>query len=729
MEMPSLFNGYSGIKAHASALSSVADNLANQSTTGFKTTRAEFRDIMASQLYNGTSAVQQVGNGALVSPFNIMTQGSFVGTDQPLDLAINGNGFFAVKPEMGTDFYYTRDGAFHIDSMGYLVNELGYRVQGSLGAGGAAGLGDLMFNFNTAVASPTTEVQWTMNLNASETKVNDQATDVDPSDPSTYNWEYGTTVYDAEGNSHNLVTYFQRLDSYTGDAPADSAHVWKASVFEDVNGVYAPNPLYPTNSYFMHFNTDGHLVGTSMAYGATGDSFRAEAGVTSGTAAISDRLGENLDFTGASDVAYSTRAGVSFAGGTAGTETVTIGGVTFTLGVNATAQDAANDLAQQINNSAGVAAYAVASGGAVTLYADTGAAAMDMAVSGTGLTMDDSTTLNELVADLNNGLAATGAIDLGGLGAGDTVSVGTATFTQGVDFTDAASLAAAINAAGLGVTASDNGGTGVYLAADTAGDAGNAIALAGSGGVLVSGASLAGGVDDSATSLVEASVNQYGGSSYLRLGRSDTGAAATLATGATNTLGEGLGLDFNTYTQLTTADVGTTSAETEGLAEMSFNFGTVTQDIAFNFNPEASNGTTQSAGNNEVVYMQQDGTNLGALESVSVDDQGNVIGQYANGDQQVVASISLVGFKNPAGLQRKGDNLWMATEAAGTPVIGLPGGAEGLGTIKSGNLEQANVDLSREFVAMINYQRAYQANTKSVSASDEMLKEAINLKR
>jgi len=727
MQMPSLFNGISGIKAHATALSSVADNLANQSTTGFKVTRPEFRDIMANQFYNGTKSVQQIGNGALVSPFNIMTQGSLLGTDQPLDLAINGNGFFAVKPELGTTFYYTRDGSFSIDSMGFMVNDLGYRVQGAMG-GGSASLGDLQFDFNSAVARPTSEVQWALNLNASDNKLHAQAQDVDPGDPSTFNWQYGVRAYDAQGDSHDLVTYFQRLESYVGDAPAGSAHVWKASVFENVGGVYTPNPLYPTNSYFLHFDTNGHLMGTSLAYGATGDSFRSDAGVTSGSAPVSNRLGETLGFSGASDVAYATRAGLTFAGGTTGVETVTIGGVAFSLGVNATAQDAANDLAEQINHSA-VAAYAVASGGGVTIYADPGAAAMDLAVSGSGLTLDGSTSLNELVADLTSGLAASGAIDLTGLLAGGTVGVAGTIFTEGIDFTDAVSLAAAINGAGLGVTASENNGNGVYLTADAVGAAGNAIGLAASGGVVGSGASLAGGVDDSAASLVDATVHSQGGRSYLRLARSDTGAAATLTTGAANTLGEGLGLDFNAYTELTAAGEGTTSAESEGQAQLSFNFGAASQDIVFNFMPEASNGTTQSAGVNEVVYMQQDGTNLGALESVSVDKLGNVIGQYANGDQQVIASLTLVGFKNAAGLQRKGDNLWAATEAAGEPVLGLAGGVEGLGTIESGALEQANVDLSREFVAMINYQRAYQANTKSVAASDEMLKEAINLKR
>jgi flagellar hook protein FlgE len=91
--------------------------------------------------------------------------------------------------------------------------------------------------------------------------------------------------------------------------------------------------------------------------------------------------------------------------------------------------------------------------------------------------------------------------------------------------------------------------------------------------------------------------------------------------------------------------------------------------------------------------------------------------------------VGLTDFVSPGELKRVGDTLWQATEAAGPAVVGLPGGVEGMGLIEGSSLESANVDLANEFVSMINYQRAYQANTKSITTSDEMLKEAINLKR
>ncbi len=728
MQITSLYNGMSGLKSYTTAITSVSDNLANQSTTGFKASRALFGDIMARQFATGVDNAEQVGNGVYVNTNNVMTQGSIVDTDSSLDLAINGNGFFVVRPQTDNGFYYTRDGSFGVDAEGYLVNQLGYRVQGSMGAGGAAGTGDLQFDFTTTYAQATSLFELTLNLNASDTKYHDQDEAAVPSDNTSYNYAYGLTAYDANGGQHQLVTYYQRLDSYSGDAPTGSAHVWKATVYELENGIYTPNPLTPTNSYYLHFDTNGHLVGTSLSYGATGDAYRSQAGVTSSAGVVSNRLGESLSYTGASAQTYTTRATVTFAGATTGAETVTVGGVTYTLGVNANATAAANDLASQINNDATLGVYAVANAGVVTLYAKSGAAASDLTVSGAGLTQDDDTTLAQLVSEINSGLAATGALDLTNLAAGDTVTVAGTTFTQGVDFTDAATLAAAINAAGLGVTASHNGGNGVYLTASSVGTAGNAIALAASGTLGVSGVTLSGGLDNSATSLVEATSLVDGGTTHLELARSDTGAAATLTTGTANTLGAGLGLDFNTYTQITAAADGTTSAETEGAVSLAFTFNGAAQNITFDYTPADAAGSTQSAGSSEMVYVNSDGADMGALTSLTVDKYGNVIGTYGDGSTEILASVTLAGFKNPEGLQRVGNNLWAATAAAGVPVYGLPGGAEGLGTIEAGSLEQANVDLAQEFVNMINYQRAYQANSKSITTSDEMLKTAINLK-
>jgi len=86
-----------------------------------------------------------------------------------------------------------------------------------------------------------------------------------------------------------------------------------------------------------------------------------------------------------------------------------------------------------------------------------------------------------------------------------------------------------------------------------------------------------------------------------------------------------------------------------------------------------------------------------------------------------VGTIQLATFANPGGLNSIGNNIYLATTASGDPVVGTPGGADGLGTIQQGMLEQANVNIVDEFVNMILAQRSYESNSRVVKAADEML--------
>lgn len=119
----------------------------------------------------------------------------------------------------------------------------------------------------------------------------------------------------------------------------------------------------------------------------------------------------------------------------------------------------------------------------------------------------------------------------------------------------------------------------------------------------------------------------------------------------------------------------------------------------------------------------------GAL-SVTIGSDGTVSVQMAGQQQsQVVGQITLAEFPNPGGLESIGDNLLIPTTASGQPVIGNPGGSEGLGTIQQGMLEQSNVSVVQEFIAMIMAQRSYEANSKVVTTADQMYQVANNMKQ
>jgi flagellar hook protein FlgE len=116
------------------------------------------------------------------------------------------------------------------------------------------------------------------------------------------------------------------------------------------------------------------------------------------------------------------------------------------------------------------------------------------------------------------------------------------------------------------------------------------------------------------------------------------------------------------------------------------------------------------------------------LESYSIDGSGNINGVYSNGNSYLLGQIGVVGFKNPEGLEKIGNNNYVASNNSGLPEAGIAG-EKGLGVIRQGFLEMSNVDLANEFTEMIIASRAYQANSRSITTSDEMLQELINLKR
>lgn len=158
------------------------------------------------------------------------------------------------------------------------------------------------------------------------------------------------------------------------------------------------------------------------------------------------------------------------------------------------------------------------------------------------------------------------------------------------------------------------------------------------------------------------------------------------------------------------------------------------------FVPDPSTGTgefvvvfdfskiTSFASDNSVKPQNVDGYPSGSLVSFSVGSDGILTGIYDNGQQQSLGLIAISGFENPAGLQKVGDNMYIPTTNSGEYKAVKPG-TGGTGTLNPGTLEMSNVDLSKEFTEMIITQRGFQANSRIITTSDEMLQELVSLKR
>ncbi|PQQ67861.1 flagellar hook protein FlgE [Acetivibrio saccincola] len=140
-------------------------------------------------------------------------------------------------------------------------------------------------------------------------------------------------------------------------------------------------------------------------------------------------------------------------------------------------------------------------------------------------------------------------------------------------------------------------------------------------------------------------------------------------------------------------------------------------------------GLTMYSGDSSVKPISVDGYSTGSLVTFSIGSDGIITGIYSNGQQQPLGLIALASFENPAGLQKVGNNMYLPTTNSGDFTKAVRAGMGSVGTLNPGTLEMSNVDLSREFSDMIITQRGFQANSRIITTSDEMLQELVNLKR
>jgi flagellar hook protein FlgE len=137
--------------------------------------------------------------------------------------------------------------------------------------------------------------------------------------------------------------------------------------------------------------------------------------------------------------------------------------------------------------------------------------------------------------------------------------------------------------------------------------------------------------------------------------------------------------------------------------------------------------TRQTASPFTVKTFNQDGYAAGQLDNVTVDSEGMVVASFSNGTSQALGKIMIANFTNPEGLRQLGDAKWAATGASGDPIVG-EAGTNGFGSVASGSLEQANVDITEELVALIQAQRNFQANAKAIDTANQMTQTVVNLR-
>ena len=209
--------GLSGLNASSKNLEVIGNNIANANTFGAKASRAEFADVYANAIGGTRNAIGiGVSVAAVAQQF---TQGNITGTDNPLDIAINGGGFFQVRDPSGA-MTYSRNGQFKVDNAGFIINNQGSRLMGFP----ADATGTIIPGAATALQMPTagitpqvtTGIQMEMNLDArAGVTLPTAGAPIDFADPSTYNNATSQTVYDVQGQEVALTYYFQKTGTNT----------------------------------------------------------------------------------------------------------------------------------------------------------------------------------------------------------------------------------------------------------------------------------------------------------------------------------------------------------------------------------------------------------------------------------------------------------------------------------------------------------------------------------
>lgn len=253
--------GLSGLNAAAKNLDVIGNNVANSNTAGFKGARASFSDVFANSLSGGGGSAVGIGT-ALSAVLPQFGQGNINVTSSPLDVAINGQGFFRMTAN-GTASY-TRNGQFQLDKDGYIVNTGGARLSGyPAGAGGTivtSSPADLQISRSDLPPVATTESNVVLNLDSRSSPI---AAAFNLADPATYQSATSMAVFDSLGNAHTLSLYFTKT----------AANVWQ--VYGANNGVqigagalgtvnFTAAGAIDTGTTTLPFN-----VSTAVATGAT----------------------------------------------------------------------------------------------------------------------------------------------------------------------------------------------------------------------------------------------------------------------------------------------------------------------------------------------------------------------------------------------------------------------------------------------------------------------------
>jgi flagellar hook protein FlgE len=281
--------GLSGLNAAAKNLDVIGNNVANSGTVGFKQSQAQFADVYANSLTGAGGS--QVGIGTkVIQVAQQFTQGNITSSNNPLDIAINGGGFF--RMDINGEVNYQRNGQFQLDSTGYIVSANGAKLTGyTADASGVLSTGSpspLSINTSDLVPQVTGEVNAVLNLDSSSSTLT--AAGFNMNDPTTFHNSTSVSVYDSLGNAHTLQTYYVKTAPGTWNVFASTDGAASAAVgtlaFDSSGAMTTAMPMSVsvavTTGAVSPFSVDVDYTGTTQFGSAFSVNTLNQDGYTSG---------------------------------------------------------------------------------------------------------------------------------------------------------------------------------------------------------------------------------------------------------------------------------------------------------------------------------------------------------------------------------------------------------------------------------------------------------------
>jgi len=684
--MSNIATALSGLQNTSLAIDTVSNNIANANTIGYKS--GEY--VFATQFLNGANSSDQPATGQGNQSLGVrrpMTQGAITNSANPLDLAISGKGMFRLLQGSGSAetvdpsaVYYSRNGQFGVDKNGYIVNENGMYLTGYQPTLDGKQMTDDLIKNNGLLRMPPSNLPGNATSNSTLSAMLDSTSlaftksanvSFDP-DKATYNNKTTQTVFDNNGNSHTLEVYYRRIMDSTLSITSGAA----GYTYTPSNSA-SPSILGTSN---VTLNKDTVLRVNTAPLASTLTSTASATNPVSLTAAPSN----------------------------AGTQvTVTAGMKVFINGVDSGATVATYTAgATSFTTSPAVT---VPSGASVSFYAADLNPSVNSALNPSSFTGVDVT-----------GLSVGDKVYLGGVDTGATITaLGTNTVTLSKSITSAA-LTSSTNVTfkhALAMTLITPEGTEIPVTGATNKKTSGEILTTTTSQVEVF-ASIDGkffDYDDASTFSNRAALPETqgaNGTGYKTVAKLSFMGGQNIDTIVKDTVsGEPL---FKTTTTLTSR----LANQAGGNTDMVFDL-----DLS---------GTQLHAGAFQMVKSIQDGEAVARLSSVTVDNAGRIVGVYGTGKQQLIGQVAMVNFDNEDGLIPIGKNAFAPSNMTGTEQDGVGvtvgrAGTGALGEIRSQALEASNVDLANELVRLMILQRSYSANSQSLKAVDQTLRDTLQM--